>query len=346
MSDLVKPKPDLPALVASAARYGGSTITEATKKSHAREFAKFERWCQDYGFPALPTTPETVGLYLCALADGNVRTIWESRWGEKKTRQAPLKASTIEHAMICIVQVQKQHGVDWPMAHPGIGKIMKGIRIKLGTKRKRAAPLEIGDLKRCIQSLRDRRFDDLVACRNRCILALGFWGAFRRSEIVGLAVTDIEFVPQGLVVHVRRSKEDQVGAGEDVAIPFAKDASVCAVRLTQDWIKRAELKTGPLFRRIDPRSDAIGDKPMWSDVVGDLVKEVAEKTGLDPDRFSAHSLRSGFATSAAAAGKSLHNIMRQTRHKDQRVAMSYIRHGSLFRENAAEGLGEEPEEER
>jgi hypothetical protein len=89
------------------------------------------------------------------------------------------------------------------------------------------------------------------------------------------------------------------------------------VRLTAEWIKRAELKTGPLYRRIDPRSDAIGDKPMWSDVVADLVKELAEKTGLDPEKFS---------------------------DKDQRVAMTYIRHGSLFRENAADGL--EVEEEK
>jgi len=81
-----------------------------------------------------------------------------------------------------------------------------------------------------------------------------------------------------------------------------------------------------------------------SDVVADLVKELAEKTGLDPEKFSGHSLRAGFATTAAAAGKSLHNIMRQTRHKDQRVAMTYIRHGSLFRENAADGIEVEEEE--
>lgn len=337
-------RPTLGALVASAAKYGKSTITEETRRQHEREFAKFARWCAEYSLASCPTTPETVMLYLAALADGNVRVEWVTRGGDKVVRQRPLKAGSIEGAYVRLVQALRARGQDWPQAHPGIAKVMKGIRVRLGTKKRRAAPLEIGDLKKCMSVLRDRRFDDLVACRNRSILALGFWGAFRRSEIVGLNVTDLDFVDRGMVVHVRRSKTDQVAEGQEVAIPFAKDPSICAVRLTQDWIKRAELKTGPLYRRIDPRSDAIGDKPMWSDVVADLMKELAEKTGLDPEKFSGHSLRAGFATTAAAAGKSLHNIMRQTRHKDQRVAMTYIRHGSLFRENAADGLEVEEDE--
>jgi len=336
-ADLVA-RPTLEGLVASAAKYGKSTITDETRRQHEREFVKFARWCAEYSLDSCPTTPETVMLYLAALADGNVRAEWVTRAGEKVVRQRPLKAGTIEGSYVRLVQSLRARGQDWPQAHPGIAKVMKGIRVKLGTKKRRAAPLEIGDLTRALASMRDRRFDDLVTCRDRSILALGFWGAFRRSEIVQLRVADLEFVERGMLVHVRRSKGDQVAAGEDVAIPYAKDPKVCAVLLTKEWIKRAELKDGPLYRRIDPRSDAIGEKHMWSDVVADLVKRVAEQTGLDPEKFSGHSLRAGFATSAAAAGKTLHNIMRQTRHKDQRVAMTYIRHGTLFKDNAADGI--------
>jgi integrase len=342
-ADLVK-RPDLGQLVASAASYGKATITDETRRRHECEFAKFSKWCSEYGLPSMPADPGTVCLYLAALADGSVRTDWIDRYGEPRSQMKPLKVGTIEHAYGGIIQAHRSRGHEWPVAHVGINKVLKGIRVKLGTRKRRAAPMEIGDLTKAIASLRDRRFDDLVTCRDRSILALGFWGAFRRSEIVELLISDLEFVREGLVVHVRKSKGDQTGAGEDVAIPFAKDPKVCAVLLTQEWIKRAELKDGPLYRRIDPRSDAIGAKAMWSDVVHDLVKRVAEATGLDPDKFSGHSLRSGFATSAARAGKTLHNIMRQTRHKDSRVAMTYIRHGSLFTGNAAEGL--EAEEEK
>jgi integrase len=339
-ADLAK-RPSLEGLVASAASYGKSTITDETRKQHEREFAKFAKWCAEYSLPSMPADPQTIMLYLAALADGNVKAEWTDRNGEKRTRQQPLKVATIEHTYSCLISAHRAHGHDWPMAHPGIVKVMKGIRVKLGTRKKRAAPMEIGDLTKALATLRDRRYDDLLTCRDRAILTLGFWGAFRRSEIVALKVDDLEFVNKGLVVHIRKSKEDQAGAGEDVAIPFAKDPHVCAVLLTKEWIRRAEMKTGPLFRRIDPRSDAIGEKHMWSDVVADLVKRVAEASGLDPEKFSGHSLRSGFATSAARAGKTLHNIMRQTRHKDSRVAMTYIRHGSLFTDNAADGI--EPE---
>ncbi|MFI5299218.1 MAG: site-specific integrase [Polyangiales bacterium] len=343
MTDSLTKRPGLPQLAASAASYGRQVVCEATRKRWAADWVKFQKWCDEYGLQSMPADPGTVALFLAALADGNVKTEWIARHGEHREHQKPLKVCTIEHTYGSIIQAHKANGHDWPQAHPGIVRVMKGIRRRYGTKKKRAAPLLIADLKRCLASLRERRYDDLVVVRNRCILALGWWGAFRRGEIVTLNVSDIEFVPEGMIVHLRRSKMDQEGAGFDKAIPFCADASCCAVKLTEEWLRRSELKSGPLFRRIDPRSDAIGDKAMWPHVIRSLVKEVAEAAGVDPERLSGHSLRAGFITSAAQAGKSLDDIMRHSGHKDERVARSYIRHGTLFQNNAADGLGDEKE---
>jgi integrase len=121
----------------------------------------------------------------------------------------------------------------------------------------------------------------------------------------------------------------------------AKSPSVCAVSLTRKYLDVSGLKAGPLFRRIDSRSDAIGDRALTPQVVAMIVKAACERAGLDPDRFAGHSLRAGFVTTAAARGVTLHNIMRQTRHKSERVAMTYIRPATVFRDNPTDGLGDE-----
>jgi len=145
------------------------------------------------------------------------------------------------------------------------------------------------------------------------------------------------------VVTIRKSKTDQFQEGVTVGIVAQKDPNVCAVALVRRYLDISELKSGPLFRRIDSRSDCMGDKALTRQVVAMKVKEYAEKAGLDPDRFAGHSLRAGFVTSAAAKGVTLHNIMRQTRHKSERVAMTYIRPATVFRDNPTYGLGDEEE---
>ena len=106
------------------------------------------------------------------------------------------------------------------------------------------------------------------------------------------------------------------------------------------------LKSGPLYRRIDSRSDAIGDKPLTGEAIALILKEIAEACGYDPAQIAGHSLRAGFATTAANRGKSLHNIMRQGRWKNERVGQGYIRPATIFVNNATDGLGDEPEKKR
>ena len=262
-----------------------------------------------------------------------MRVDWTARGGKRRTRTSPKSYATIEIVYSAISHTQRTAGHEWPHAHPLIVRVMRGIRRALGTTQKRASALSVGDLHAMVAACSA----DLAGARNRALLALGFFAALRRSELVALEVADVREEPRGLVVRVRESKTDQTAVGQDIALPPAKDKTVCPVRLFRAWLAASEITAGPLFRRID-KGGNLGNRPLTPQSVGLLVKRLAEESGLDPETFSGHSLRAGFATSAAANGKSLHNIMRQTRHTSERVAMSYIRHATMFDDNAADGI--------
>jgi integrase len=178
---------------------------------------------------------------------------------------------------------------------------------------------------------------DLAALRDRALMTLGWFGAFRRSELVALEVVDLSFGKAGLVVLVRRSKTDQEGRGEEKGIPFARNVALCPVRSVRAWLDASGITSGPIFRRVD-RHGYLGSDALTDGSVARIVKRLVEQAGLDPNVFAGHSLRSGFITTAAAKGKSLDAIMRQSLHRSERVARGYIRHATLFVDNAADGL--------
>jgi integrase len=342
MTAIIKPlSPEMVALVDCAAYYGKSTIADATKKNYEAEFRHFRTWAEGMGLPYLPADTATVACYLAALADGLVEVRWTDRQGLPRSSKVPHKYGSIQLCYQSIVHAQRAAGHDWPFAIQAITKVMHGIKYRKGDTKKRMAPLEIADLRACLAKMRERRFEDLTIIRDRALLALGFFSAVRRAELVALNVEDLEFTKHGLVVTIRKSKTDQFAEGVTVGIKPQKDPNVCAVALVRRYLDVSELKSGPLFRRIDSRSDCMGDRALTRQVVAMVVKQYAERAGLDPTKFAGHSLRAGFVTSAAAKGVTLHNIMRQTRHKSERVAMTYIRPATVFNNNPTDGLGDE-----
>jgi integrase len=222
---------------------------------------------------------------------------------------------------------------------------MHGIRYRRGDTKKRVAPLEIADLRLCLSKMRERRGEDLTIIRDRALLSLGFFSALRRGELVALKVEDLEFGEEGLTVRVRRSKKDPFAQGAEIGIHPQKDPNVCPIALMKRYLEISEIKTSWIFRRIDSRSDCYGDRPLTPQVVALKVKEYCEKAGLDPLRFAGHSLRSGFATTAAGKGHTLTQIMRQGRWKDERTARSYIRPATIFRDNPTAGLGDDEKDD-
>jgi len=324
---------ELAALFGRADAYSKAVVSKSTREGYARDFARFVAWGVEKRLPTLPSTPKIVAAYLGAMADGKVRVRWTSRDGTSHETKQPKTVATIGRALSAITFAHRESGHDWPRAHPAIVRVIQGISRTLGTAQRKAAPLEIDDLRACLILCPNT----VAGARDRAILSLGFFAALRRSEIVALTVKDVGYCPEGLVLKIRKSKTDQTRAGQDVPVPSMKHARVCPVRLLKAWLEAGKIEHGPLFRRID-RGGNVGTRALTDQSVGLVIKRVAKLAGLDPKSFSGHSLRAGFVTSAAASGKSLHNIMRQTRHRNERVAAGYIRNTGLWDQNAAAGL--------
>jgi integrase len=161
---------------------------------------------------------------------------------------------------------------------------------------------------------------------------VGFFAALRRSELVGLNIEDIEFVPEGAILTIRKSKTDQEGRGREVAIGYATRPDLCPVRALQSYIATLGRNTGPLF--VSMRKSQYTQSRLSTDAVARIVQDYADRLGLDPRRFGGHSLRAGFATTAALLGASEDEIALQTGHKSMTVLRGYIRRASLFERNA------------
>ena len=179
---------------------------------------------------------------------------------------------------------------------------------------------------------------DPAGCRDRALLLLGFAGALRRSELVGLDVADVTEGTDGLTVHLRRSKTDQEGAGRTVGIPYGSNPATCPVRAWRAWLEVSGVAEGAAFRPVD-RHGHIGGTRLSAQAVALVLKRHAARAGIDPGEVAAHSLRAGLATSAAAAGVPERVIAEQTGHRGTAMLRRYIREGSLFRENAASAVG-------
>jgi integrase len=180
--------------------------------------------------------------------------------------------------------------------------------------------------------------NSLLGVRDRALILLGYAGAMRRSELVGLDVTDLAIAEEGLVVLIRKSKTDQVGVGRKIGIPFGENPETCPVRAVQAWIEEGDIDEGPLFRSVNKHGD-VSDKRLSDQVVADVVKRSLRAAGKSSKKYAAHSLRAGLITQAAIAGVSERAIQDQSGHKSLAVMRRYIRDGSLFRENAAAKVG-------
>jgi integrase len=307
---------NLVVLVAAASALASKSKAPRTQTAYRSDWANFTGWCSSTGLAPLPAAPEAVALYITARAA-------EGR-----------KVSTICRELVAISQAHKVAGHTSPTSDAKVSAVLKGLKREKGTAPNQKAPVMVEELRRMVEALPV----DSLGVRDRALLTMGFAGAFRRSELVALNVADLDFTADGLVVMLRRSKTDQAGAGRKVGIPYGGNPSSCPVRSLRRWLDLAGIVEGPVFRGIDRAGGVLPDR--LSDLgVARAVKRAAASVGLDPTRFSGHSLRAGLATSAAKAGKSLMAIKRQTGHRSDRMVQQYIRTATLFDDNAAGGIG-------
>jgi site-specific recombinase XerD len=286
-----------------------------TRRAYRADWNDFGQWCERYRRVSLPATPDTVAYYL---AD----------------RSQSLKMSTLQRRLATIAEAHRTAGIDSPTRHAQVRLVWAGIRREKGIAQSHTKPVLTKHIRQMVSSLADT----LLGARDRALLLLGFAGAMRRSEIVGLDVSDVAVAEEGLVVLIRKSKTDQEQGGRKIGIPFGTNPDTCPVRALTAWLDRSEITEGPLFRSVN-RHDQVSRVRLSDRTVAEVVKRSLLAAGKSARRYAGHSLRAGLITQAAIAGVSERAIQDQSGHKSLAVMRRYIRDGSLFRENAAAKVG-------
>lgn len=320
-AELAEVSAGLPTEAAAIVRaYQRASKADATVRAYTSDAKVFEAWCTRYGFRPLPATPDAVAAFVVAEAeDGRA-------------------ASTLGRRLAAIRYAHRLAGQPDPTDAEGVRAAMAGARRKVGVApaQKAAATAEI------LAAMLMRTPNTITGKRDRALLALGFSGAMRRSELVALNVTDLVEDAEGLRVRVRRSKTDQEGRGLEKAIPHGR--YIRPVALVREWLDAAQISEGPVFRPISRSGrvlhfDKRGEpNRLTTQTVADLVKRYASAAGYDASTFGAHSLRAGYITSAAERGADLARIMDQSGHRDAATVMTYIRRANAFKGHSGSGF--------
>lgn len=313
----VQPAPSSALVVAvqDARDYAAAARSERTRRAYRAAWEAFGAWCAEVGLVALPALPGTVATYL-----------------GHRAREGAAVASLGQY-LAAITEAHRAAGHDAAALRSSaeVRAVMAGVRRVHGSKQRQARPATIEVIRAMVEPLGS----SLLEVRDRAFLLLGFGAALRRSELASLDVEDLVFSPRGVEVRIARSKTDQEGRGDVVAVPFGMAPETCAVRAVKAWLSASGVASGPLFRTL--RAGGRGGRIDGRDV-SRVIKRAAERAGLDPSGFSGHSLRAGLATSAALAGRSDRSIMGQTRHRSRAMVDRYVRTADRWRDNAAAGL--------
>ena len=134
-----------------------------------------------------------------------------------------------------------------------------------------------------------------------------------------------------MIVHVRRSKTDAQGIGQRVAVIEGK--AVKPVERVERWLEVSGIRDGFVFQTLLFGGVASGRALDPGDVAR-IVKRHVGKIGLNPREYSGHSLRAGFATSAAVHHARIDKIMEVTRHRSAESVLKYIRDEESFVDHA------------
>jgi site-specific recombinase XerD len=292
-----------------------SSKAKNTIRAYKSDFNDFGLFCAKNGFKSLPTEPKVVSLYLTYLS----------------TKDA--KMSTLKRRLVSIGVIHRLKGHYLDSKHPSIIENIMGIKRRKGSIQKGKKPLLINNLKKLIDLIDKENNQDIKKLRDRSIILIGFSGGFRRNEIVSLDYNDLDFVEEGLKIQIRKSKTDQFGEGSVKALPYFDSPKYCPVISLKNWIKISKIDTGPLFRRF-VKGSKLSENRLTDQTVALLIKEYLKLAGIDSKNYSGHSLRSGFATSAAESGAEERNIMAMTGHKSTEMVRRYIKEANLFKNNA------------
>ena len=290
-----------------------------TVRAYKSDFNDFLIFCAQNGFKSLPSDPKIVSLYLTYLSTKNA------------------KMSTLKRRLVSIGVIHKLKGLYLDTKHPAIIENIMGIKRRKGSIQKAKKPILINNLKKIINVIDQEKKEEIKKLRDRSIILIGFSGGFRRNEIVSIDYDDLDFVPEGLKISIRRSKTDQFGEGFTKALPYFDNSQYCPVVSLKKLLDLSKINTGPVFRRLI-KGSKLSENRLTDQTVALLIKKYINLAGIDNKNYSGHSLRSGFATSAAESGAEERSIMAMTGHKSTEMVRRYIKEANLFKNNALNKL--------
>ena len=300
-----------------------SELADNTRAAYQKGWSKFVDYCaaEHIGDP-LSASPDRVASFFVHLA----------------THPSPQSGTMLSMGTVTLYKsaVNKKYqeaGKPSPTNHPVVRATLKGLARLKGTSTRKVEALR----EHHIEAMLRATPDSLIGKRDAAIIAVGFAGALRRSEICDLTVQDVEFIdPQEngegrMTLTIRQSKTDQQGRGQKV--PILEGDGIRPINRLRLWLEGSGITTGPLFQTMK-RGGSLRGKPLHHSDIPRIVKHYAKLIGLDPKDIAGHSLRAGFVTSAAVHHARLDKIMAVTRHTNPATVMGYIRDADAFADHA------------
>ncbi len=304
--------------LAKSQAYQDAADSSATLRAYAADLANFEAWCGKHGFRAMPATPEIVGAYLAAAGEGYAMP-------------------TLRRRVAAIARACGVAGHPLDTKHPAISETLRGIGRKHGTPARRAAALTTTEIRKLSRACGTT----LAGVRDRALFLIGFAGALRRSELVGLDMAHVTWTGDGLTLLIERSKTDAEAKGAEINIPRGRSEETCPVTALQAWLTAAEITAGPLFRKVN-RGGHVETARLSPDGVRQILLKRAAEAGLKgtlAEPVSPHGLRAGFVTTAYRNGVPDEEIMGHTRHRSLTTMRSYVRRAKLSQTSPAGKVG-------
>jgi integrase len=305
------------AALAAAKAYARAALAPETQRAYAADWQHFCQWCRDHGCEPLPAEPAAVAAYLASLASSYSR-------------------AALERRLAAIGHQYRLRDLDWSAGHPAIRTTLRGIFRKHGSRPRQAAALTSAELRKLVAVCPG----DRTGLRDRALLLLGFAGALRRSELVGIDREHLRFTESGLRLLLPQSKTDPEGKGQELGLSRGKRRETCPVRALETWLAASDCRYGPVFRKVD-RWGNIEHRRLGSDAVRAILLRRAAQAGLKvpaSERLSPHGLRAGFVTEAYMAGARDEQVMDHTRHRDLKTMRGYVRKAKLVTDSAVKLL--------
>lgn len=299
-------------LLEKAKEYARAAKAPSTLRTYAASWKVFTSWCRANGLTPLPADTETVVAFIASQAD-RIRPV------------------TIKKICAAISQAHTLKGFPSPTQSEPVRLTLQGLRRLKGVAPTQKKAFRVEYIRKVLATMPD----SLIGKRDTALLLLGFMTGLRRSELAALNMEDVVYEAEGAVVTIKRGKRDQEGRGRRVPVPYGMAEGLCPVRCLRRWTEAAQVKSGPLFLRLDagaPRARLTG----WA--VAEIVKRSVARAGLDPLVFGGHSLRRGFCSEAARLGAPERDIGRVTGHTSLAQLREYVEQGTIFQNVAVTSL--------